>query len=83
MESSPFTTADKLAAIERELRYRRHIYPRWIKAGKITDGFASAQIAIFEAIAHDYSVALIREAAETEAGNDQSTIFDEPQGEDR
>lgn len=44
----------KLQAIEREVAYRRRVYPRWIEAGKITDGFAAAQISIFEAIAEDY-----------------------------
>jgi hypothetical protein len=44
----------KLNAVERELRVRRVVYPRWVEEGKITDGFASAQIAVFEAIAEDY-----------------------------
>lgn len=51
----------KLAAVEREIKYRRRVYPRWIEAGNITDGFAAAQISIFEAIAEDY-----RKQAETE-----------------
>lgn len=48
------TATVKLAAIERELKYRRHVYPRQIEAGKMTDGFAAAQISVFEAIAADY-----------------------------
>lgn len=51
----------KLAAVERELRYRERVYPRWIEEGRITDGFAASQISIFEAIAADY-----REQAEKE-----------------
>jgi hypothetical protein len=44
----------KFAAVEREIKFRRRVYPRWIEAGKITDGFAATQISIFEAIAEDY-----------------------------
>jgi hypothetical protein len=49
-----FDAATKLAAILREIKYRQRVYPRWIADGKITDGFAAAQIAVFEAIAEDY-----------------------------
>jgi len=49
-----FTATDKWKAAERELAYRRRVYPRWIEAGKMTDGFAAAQIAVMEAIAADY-----------------------------
>jgi hypothetical protein len=51
---SKFTVDDKLGAVERELKYRRRVYPRMIAEGKMTDGFAAAQIAIFESIAADY-----------------------------
>lgn len=46
--------ATKLAAVERELKYRRRVYPRLIAEGKMTDGLASTQILVFEAIADDY-----------------------------
>lgn len=49
-----FTSQDKKSAIERELKYRRRVYPRMIAEGKMTDGFANAQIAIFEDILRDY-----------------------------
>lgn len=49
-----YTKADKLAAIEREIRQRKRVYPRLIAQGKMTDGFAAAQIAVMEAIADDY-----------------------------
>lgn len=55
------TAAVKLAAIERELKYRRHVYPRQIEAGKMTDGFAAAQIAVFESIAEDYRALAAKE----------------------
>lgn len=50
-----FSATEKHAAIERELKYRRRVYPRMIAEGKMTDGFAAAQIAVFEAIAADYA----------------------------
>jgi len=56
-----FTAADKLRAAERELAFRKRVYPRQIAAGKMTDGFAAAQIAVMEAIVADY-----RELAEKE-----------------
>ncbi len=49
-----FTDDDKLKAIERELGYRRRVYPRRVLAGQMTDGFAAAQIAVMEEIAGDY-----------------------------
>jgi hypothetical protein len=49
-----FTATTKLGAVERELKYRRRVYPRLIADGKMTDGLAAAQIAVFEAIADDY-----------------------------
>lgn len=54
MNEPVYTTADKLAAIEHELKYRRDVYPRWIAKGKIDQAYADKQIAIFEAIAADY-----------------------------
>lgn len=52
--SEVFSASVKLACVEREIKYRKRVYPRWIEAGKITDGFAAAQIAVMEAIAEDY-----------------------------
>ena len=52
-----FTMTDKKNAIERELKYRRRVYPRLIAAGKMTDGLAQTQIALFEEILDDYSKA--------------------------
>lgn len=52
-----FTMDDKKKAVERELAYRRRVYPRLIASGKMTDGFAATQIAIFEAILADYEKA--------------------------
>ena len=49
-----FTAADKLAAVERELKYRHRVYDRRVVEGKMTKELADRQIAIFEAIAEDY-----------------------------
>ena len=55
------TATEKLNAIEREVRYRRRVYPRLISEGRMTDGFAATQIEIFEAIADDYRVPAAKE----------------------
>lgn len=48
------TAEEKLEAIERELKYRRRVYPRRIEAGHMTEKLAAYQLAIFEEIATDY-----------------------------
>lgn len=49
-----YTTAEKLKEVERELYYRRRIYPKWIATNALTQKMAAKQIAIMEAIAEDY-----------------------------
>lgn len=49
-----FSDREKLAAIERELRYRRGVYPRLIRSGKMTEEQAIVQVDLFESIADDY-----------------------------
>ena len=56
-----FTTTDKLAAIERELGYRRRVYANRVHTGRMTQALADRQIAIFEAIADDYREQVKRE----------------------
>lgn len=48
------TDQEKLDALERELKYRRRVYPRLVAAGKMTASFAAKQERIFEEIAEDY-----------------------------
>lgn len=48
------TSAEKLEAVQRELNYRRRVYPRWIADKRMTQQLADRQIAIFEEIAADY-----------------------------
>jgi hypothetical protein len=54
------SNSDKLKCIERELTYRKHVYPRLKSAGKMTDTFMTKQIAVMEAIRDDY-IAKVRE----------------------
>lgn len=49
-----FTAEQKLKAVERELKYRRRVYTRWVADGKMTQAFADEQIAVFEAIRIEY-----------------------------
>lgn len=55
-----FTVADKIAALEREIRYRRRVYQRQVELGKLTQKFADYQIAIFEAILMDYLAPMMK-----------------------
>lgn len=48
-----FTAEQKRKAVERELSFRRRVYPRWIADKKMTQQFADEQIAIFEDIRND------------------------------
>lgn len=50
-----YTAAEKLKAVQRELEFRRYVYPRRVNAEKMTQRQADEQIAIFEAIALDYA----------------------------
>lgn len=50
-----FSVADKRREAERELAQRRHVYPRLVAAGKLTQTKADHQIAVMTAIAADYA----------------------------
>jgi len=49
-----FTPREKLEAVEREIKMRRKVYPRWIETGKMKRETAEREIAVMEAIAEDY-----------------------------
>lgn len=53
-----YTYEQKLAAIKRELAYRRRVYERRVASGKMTPELARNQIAIFESIQFDYEQAV-------------------------
>jgi len=52
-----YTDLDKLSEIERELRYRRRLYPG-LKARGDSAVLLDKQIAIMEAIAEDYRLSV-------------------------
>jgi hypothetical protein len=49
-----FTATEKFDCIQREIKMRRRVYPRWVADGRMTQEKASAEIACMEAIAADY-----------------------------
>lgn len=53
--------ATKLRCIERELAYRRRVYPRLVAQGKMAAGAADHEIAVMQAIRDDYHAAAERE----------------------
>ena len=61
VEVSVVTAADKLAAVEREIGYRRRVYAKRVEAGSMSREFAAAQIGAFEEIAEDYRLLAARE----------------------
>jgi hypothetical protein len=48
------TKTDKLRCVERELRMRKKVYPRWIAEGRMTQQQAEHEIDCMAAIAADY-----------------------------
>lgn len=49
-----YTAEEKLAAVEREVKLRRRVYPNRVQAGKMTNQQAVREIRIMEEIAADY-----------------------------
>ena len=49
-----FTAADKLACVQRELRMRLKVYPRWIEIGKMKLDQAQWETDVMRAIVRDY-----------------------------
>ena len=54
MADRPVTRADKRACLEREIRMRRRVYPRFVQSGKLTQAEADREIDVMEAILADY-----------------------------
>jgi hypothetical protein len=59
-----FTFEQKLAAVKRELAFRRRVYARRIGEGKMTQTLADEQIGVMEAIAADYEKAIATQSPE-------------------
>ena len=55
------TAADKLACVERELKYRRWVYEKRVAENKMSAGKAAHEIACMESIAEDYRLAAQKE----------------------
>lgn len=52
--SATFTAEQKLAAVTREIGFRRRVYARRVAEGKMTGLQMDREIAVFEAIERDY-----------------------------
>jgi hypothetical protein len=48
------TTAQKVAALRREIALRRNVFPGRVRLGKMTQAEAYREIAVMEAILADY-----------------------------
>ena len=59
-----FTFEQKLAAVKRELAFRRRVYDRRVAEGKMTQKLADEQIAVMEAITADYDKAIALQSPE-------------------
>lgn len=59
-----FTTNDKLACAERELRYRIRVYSRLVAEGKMTERQAAREVAVMGAIVDDYRALRKQESPE-------------------
>lgn len=46
----PITIEDEIAELEREVKLRKRVYPRWVFVGKLTQEKADRQIAIVESV---------------------------------
>ena len=55
------TASDKLSCVQRELKMRRQLYPRWVEEGKMSEGAAAHQLACMEDIVRDYRAAAEKE----------------------
>jgi hypothetical protein len=51
------TNTEKLACVERELKMRKKVYPRWVGAGKMTMEQARREIELMQEIVADYAKA--------------------------
>lgn len=49
-----FTMEELRKCAEREFKKRDSVYPRWVAAGKLTQGQADRELAMMKAIASDY-----------------------------
>jgi hypothetical protein len=58
---SEVSNAEKLRCVERELKMRRSVYPRWTAAGKMSAPQADHEIKVMSAVVDDYRAAVEKE----------------------
>ena len=46
----PITSEDEIVDLEREIKLRKRVYPRWVVAGRFTQEKADRQIALLESL---------------------------------
>ena len=46
----PITLADQCRCVEREIKMRESVYPRWVASGKMSQGRADREIAMMRAV---------------------------------
>lgn len=56
-----YTTDEKRKAALRELGQRRHVYPKLVASGRMTQAEADYQIAVMDAIRADYEAIAVKE----------------------
>lgn len=49
-----YSDDQKRSCLEREIKMRRRVYPRWVADGRMTQAKADEEIAVMEAILADY-----------------------------
>lgn len=49
----PFTQGEKIACLERELGFRRRLYPSWVEKQKMKPEEAAREVALMQAILED------------------------------
>jgi hypothetical protein len=59
-----FSFEQKLAAVKRELAFRRRVYSRRVAEAKMTQALADEQIAVMVEIAADYEKAVATQSPE-------------------
>ena len=66
-----FTATEKLREVERELAVRKHVYPRSVIRGRLSQKHADHRVGVLEAIAADYRAQIAADGAPLLAGAGQ------------
>lgn len=54
LKVSEVSLAQKIEELEREIKVRRRVYPRWVQSGRIDTATAHGRITVLQAILRDY-----------------------------